>query len=771
MSTITWLHLSDLHFLASQTYDSNIVLKALLRDISERIRDDDLRPDFIIVSGDIAFAGRPEEYVLAQQFFDELLKTTTLPKNCLFLVPGNHDVDRSAISTLAAGATAILNFRDAVNRFLENVSERQVVLHRFHNYQSFISEYLGKEHIAFDNVNYFYVKRTNVADLQVAILGLNSAWLAASDQDRNQMLLGERQVRSALDAAKDADLRLAVMHHPFDWLQDFDRDNVEPLLCEGCNFVLHGHMHQVGLLQACTPDNKTMIIAAGACYETRQYPNSYNFVRLDTNAGRGTVYLRMYSDRRGGFWAKDVVNYRNVDDGTYTFPMPDRLRLGQTDSQPKPAPILKSSLFTYGRPVWPSELLNREDELRTIFGRLHNCESTAIVGVPHIGKTSLLLKLADGETQLTYLGDDAQCLVVSSLDLHPISSDYTPVDFWAEVLTPLGERSGDAILTLHLKQASETDYGRRPLEDIFNYLGSRRQRLVLLLDEFERLLFHPNFQDPAFFALLRSLATRTQGLAYVTASRLSVAKMNERGRELLDTGSPFFNNVIEVRPHPFDEQTVCRLLAKAGDALSADDQRFVRRVAGHHPFLLQAMAAALVSVSDNDRHAHAAERFYEWTVSHFDDLWNILDNNTRAIAVILGLIELGERALGEKFAFGDVEQIDALGPELRKLAEQGLAKQIGESWQSEQKGSLIWRGERWTVGTQAFAWWVRDVVIAESRHVPAFDEWLANKRYSFLMTQEQWNQLVTSARNVPELMTSGIGTLASVLFEELVRKK
>ncbi|MCD6554528.1 MAG: AAA-like domain-containing protein, partial [Anaerolineae bacterium] len=418
-----------------------------------------------------------------------------------------------------------------------------------------------------------------------------------------------------------------------------------------------------------------------------------------------------------------------------------------------------TSPFIYGRPVRPGEFLNRKPELRTIFNRLRNGESTAVVGEPHIGKTSLLLQLADPATRRVYLGDDARCLVVSPLDLHPIGSDYTPTTFWEEALEPLREHPGDAATARRLKQAAQTNYARRSLERLFNHLGAQRRRLLLLLDEFERLLIHPNFQDPAFFAMLRSLVTRTGGLALVTASRLSVAEMNERGRGLLDTGSPFFNNVIEVRLRPFDEETVNALLDQAGEALSPDDRRFIRRVAGRHPFLLQAMAEALVETTSDDRQAHAAECFYGWVSSHFDDLWHSLDDRTRTTAVILSLVELCGRALGQDFAFGEIEKVEAFGPELRKLAERGLAEQVDEGWQFDGEHLLLWRGERWTVGAQAFAWWVRDVVIAGARRVPTYDEWLANKRYLFLLTQEQWNWLVGTVRNAPEWAVRGVGAL------------
>jgi hypothetical protein len=436
-----------------------------------------------------------------------------------------------------------------------------------------------------------------------------------------------------------------------------------------------------------------------------------------------------------------------------------------------PSETLAPHPFICGRPVWPGEFLDREAELRTIFNRLHNCESTAVVGEPHIGKSSLLFQLADEETQRAYLGDDAGCLVISSLDLQPISSDYTPTDFWGEVLEPLQEHPGHRTTGRQLERTTEAGYARRALERLFSHLGKQDRRLVLLLDEFERLLVHPNFQDPAFFALLRSLATRTGGLALVTASRFSVAEMNERGRGLLDTGSPFFNNVIEVRLRPFDEQTVDALLDRAGELLSLDDRRFIRRVAGRHPFLLQAMAAALVEITGDDCQARAAQSFYEGISFHFDDLWRGLDDRTRTTAVILSLVELGGRALGRDFAYGEIERADVFGPELCKLAESGLAERVSEGWQFDREHLLLWRGERWTVGAQAFAWWVRDVVIADARRVPAYDEWLANKRYRFLVTQEQWDWLVSTVRNAPEWGVRSVGALARALFDELVRRK
>jgi 3',5'-cyclic AMP phosphodiesterase CpdA len=91
MSTITWLHISHLHLRPPKPpepgplpYDVNVVLRSFLNDVAKRIEEDGLRPDFIAVTGDVAFSGKAEEYELARRFFDDLLGVTGLGKERLF---------------------------------------------------------------------------------------------------------------------------------------------------------------------------------------------------------------------------------------------------------------------------------------------------------------------------------------------------------------------------------------------------------------------------------------------------------------------------------------------------------------------------------------------------------------------------------------------------------------------------------------------------------------------------------------------------------------
>lgn len=320
MTFITWLHLSDFHFHTDElrAWDEDIVLRSLLVDL-QTMMDDGLSPDLILVSGDIAFSGAPAEYILAARFFEHLCQLTRLSKERLFLIPGNHDVNRRSITRGAQAIGDSLDNRDSVNAILATPPDRHLVFSRFDGYAAFVNGLLGRQP-PFSSENYFAVHILDWDGKKVAILGLNSAWVSASDRDKDKgILLGERQIRDALDQATNADLKIALLHHPLDWLRAFDRDSCEPLLMQNCDFVLHGHWHRTNLTIQANPDAQTLFIAAGASYEDRRSRNSYNIVRLDLETGQGTVYLRSWSNQSGGFWSWDTQTYQKVDNGRFSF--------------------------------------------------------------------------------------------------------------------------------------------------------------------------------------------------------------------------------------------------------------------------------------------------------------------------------------------------------------------------------------------------------------------------------------------------------------------
>jgi len=73
--------------------------------------------DAILVGGDIAFRGAPEEYAAALDWLKELSDQCGCPLERVFVIPGNHDVDRAVIT----GSASVRNVQAAIS----NASNRE----------------------------------------------------------------------------------------------------------------------------------------------------------------------------------------------------------------------------------------------------------------------------------------------------------------------------------------------------------------------------------------------------------------------------------------------------------------------------------------------------------------------------------------------------------------------------------------------------------------------------------------------------------------------
>jgi Cdc6-like AAA superfamily ATPase len=183
----------------------------------------------------------------------------------------------------------------------------------------------------------------------------------------------------------------------------------------------------------------------------------------------------------------------------------------------------------YGKPVPPVRHVGRQDKVRTLFSRLYNGESTTIVGEPHIGKSSMLRYMADEGVRAQGLSEAEAKYLFAEIDCHMLPRDYTPADFWGQALAALPLIVPEETVTRSWQAVAVNQFASFALESFFRLLARSGRRLVLIIDEFDALLNHPSLKGE-FFGALRSMATRTDGLVVIAASRLSVSVMNRSVR-------------------------------------------------------------------------------------------------------------------------------------------------------------------------------------------------------------------------------------------------
>jgi predicted phosphodiesterase len=249
-NTLTWLHLSDWHQKGAD-FDRRVVRDALIRDIQDRASIDNAlqRIDLVIISGDLAFSGKDTEYVAAAEYLLEPIREATqVDKERFFIVPGNHDVDRSMFDLLPAPVTQPFGSKATLDEWLTNDKKRSRLLEPFEAFDHFVRDYCQLD--TSTCASYAQTKRLRIRDAIVELIGLNSALMTARVRNTSQefddfgkLIVGEPQVHDILSQNGVVDLRIAVVHHPFDWLWPLDRRYVERRLGEACHFVLRGHEH------------------------------------------------------------------------------------------------------------------------------------------------------------------------------------------------------------------------------------------------------------------------------------------------------------------------------------------------------------------------------------------------------------------------------------------------------------------------------------------------------------------------------------------------
>lgn len=306
---LTWLHISDIHFNRTTSWRDSTSISSLIEHLRTVFQQDPtLRPDLIICTGDLAYgeiSASPlvDQYKEAEAFFNCLLEACgepnrPLPTERLFVVPGNHDVNRSKINSdsqksLEDKAKESPKHSEKINQqFDDKTIEFRDNFRRLEEYATFVSSYLP--HQSDEESRHRYARVVNIDGLKVGVAGFNSAWSCAGpDDDRKIWLAARWQFNRASDELQDSHIRIGFMHHPVDWLNETERDLATRRISTDFNFWLHGHSHNAWV----DPGQNSIKIAAGAVGAASSDEFGVNIVKLDLENCEGHVHL--YNKRAG----------------------------------------------------------------------------------------------------------------------------------------------------------------------------------------------------------------------------------------------------------------------------------------------------------------------------------------------------------------------------------------------------------------------------------------------------------------------------------------
>jgi formylglycine-generating enzyme required for sulfatase activity/energy-coupling factor transporter ATP-binding protein EcfA2 len=315
MSILRILHISDLHIKADDTFDRSVVLDPLLSRISEDL-DSGMRPELLIVTGDIAYSGKADEYKLAKIFLDKLLNGVKLPGERLFIVPGNHEIDRSKYRPKDVPSYDDIS---ELNIELENKEFRDDLLRGMNDYFNLAEmnyPHLKSRH---GRLVPFATTYTTEAGKKIGLIGLNSAWMCRRSPDREEIAIGEYQVKKAIEEIQTEgrhELIIYIFHHPLEWLwpkdmkvgrAEFKNDSI--ILCEHLHDAEGGYVKDLN-------EKSLYQFYAGAAYAKSTFDsNRFQYVTVDFEKNSIRIDFRKFV-RGENKWC---LNGEKGKDGTAWF--------------------------------------------------------------------------------------------------------------------------------------------------------------------------------------------------------------------------------------------------------------------------------------------------------------------------------------------------------------------------------------------------------------------------------------------------------------------
>lgn len=311
-SLLTILHISDFHSSKRKRREQEIVVDALIADLNT-LCIGHRKPDLVVFSGDLVQAAGEDLHDDAFDFLlDRVAKATGCSDERLFIVAGNHDVERNSVE--ARGAE-INDWRSLIGTVDENAKfndlyERHAfddaIKGKFAHYlelETYLNNLTSRTRRlknSFFSVDYFNELNVDLVIFNSSVL--STGGLESFAGDERNLIIPEYAVLEAIKVLTANSYRIFVTHHPFAMFSEANARMLEREFAGAANLHLFGHMHDPQPKEVSGLRGRVLSSQAGAIFTARdKYYDGYALITIDRSNGFSETLIRSYFKERSVF--------------------------------------------------------------------------------------------------------------------------------------------------------------------------------------------------------------------------------------------------------------------------------------------------------------------------------------------------------------------------------------------------------------------------------------------------------------------------------------
>lgn len=297
---MSWLHLSDIHF-NIQNYDSVILREKLI----EYIENIDKKIDFVVISGDIAYQGGKYNKATCD-FIIKVLETCDLTEKEIIIVPGNHDLTRSATrESIVKDIQSRSEYSDFDSSHRDELLKGQKLFFAFYKK---IMKTSGKTEF---EINEHFIYNIN----GVSVVCINTAISCGIADEEGKLKIDLNKLHQALHSLDKNNINIAVGHHALDCFSTHDREAIFHEF-EDHNVLLYlcGHYHTSSSHINADGDKQIETLISGATFKDDYAKPSFIIGTLDFISGKGKAEFFLW-DNTNQQWVINTTVGRNAKNG------------------------------------------------------------------------------------------------------------------------------------------------------------------------------------------------------------------------------------------------------------------------------------------------------------------------------------------------------------------------------------------------------------------------------------------------------------------------